>query len=91
MARLGPYISSSPNIASFGVLGLFLFLPLMLLLNLVILIFLAFCAYKLIIWSIEAVKIAHKQAAYLEQQFGRDVIGAAKFVVTGSKREHDDG
>lgn len=63
----------------------------MLLLNLVILIFLAFCAYKLIIWSIEAVKMAHKQAAYLEQQFGRDVIGAAKFVVTGSKREHDDG
>lgn len=63
----------------------------MLLINLIVLALIIWFAYKLIRMVFEAVKIAVKQANYLEQQFGPDVVGAAKFVIAGSKRQHDDG
>jgi len=75
----------------------------MTLLNLFIAGFLAWFVYKLVCMAIEAIKLAIKQADQLEQQFGPDVIGAAKYMLLGpqnsagelptgpNERMHDDG
>ncbi len=73
----------------------------MTLLNLFIAGCLAWLIYKLVCMAIEAVKLAIKQADDLEQQFGPDVWGAAKYMLlgpqnsagelpTGPGRMHDD-
>jgi hypothetical protein len=75
----------------------------MTLLNLFIAGMLAWLLYKLVCMAIEAIKLAIKQADDLEQQFGPDVIGAAKYMLLGpdnspassdggpNKRMYDDG
>ena len=74
----------------------------MTLLNLFIAGFFAWLLYKLVCMAIEAVKLAVKQADQLEQQFGPDVLGAAKYMLLGPdnspassgdgpNRMHDDG
>ncbi len=55
----------------------------MTLLNLFIAGFLAWFVYKLVCMATEAIKLAIKQADQLEQQFGPDVIGAAKYMLLG--------
>lgn len=73
----------------------------MTLLNLFIAGFLAWVVYKLICMAIEAIKLAVRQADQLEQQFGPDILGAAKYMLLGSQnslassdggpnRMHDD-
>lgn len=55
----------------------------MTLLNLFIAGCLAWFIYKLVCMAIEAIKLAVQQADHLEQEFGRDVIGAAKYMILG--------
>lgn len=53
----------------------------MLLINLIILAFLAWCAYRVIRMVIEAVKLAIRRAAFLEENFGFDIARAAKYTL----------
>lgn len=59
-------------------------------LNLIIFVLLVWLGYKLFFMAVEAVKLAVKQAAYLEHNFGTDIARAAWYTVGLDKEGQDD-
>lgn len=90
LARLGPYIAAAPVLPILAYWGCFIFPTMAIFLNLIIFVLLVWLGYKLFFMAVEAVKLAVKQAAYLEHNFGTDIARAAWYTVGLDKEGQDD-